>query len=61
MSKSESFYLLFLLKMEEKENLQEVVVENEEVISEEDLQFFIECDNSDYFNEYEYNLLAKLY
>lgn len=47
--------------MEEKENLQEVVVENEEVVSEEDLQFFIECDTSDYFNEYEYNLLAKLY
>jgi hypothetical protein len=47
--------------MDEK-NLKEVVVEDEDLLSDEDLQYFIENDNQEYyFNEYECLLIDNLY
>ena len=46
--------------MDEKENLKEVVVEDE--LTDEELMLFIENDNQEYFfNEYECRLIDNLY
>jgi hypothetical protein len=48
--------------MDLEENLEEVVVENEDVVSDADLQYFIESDNlCNSYSEYENVLLTNLY